>query len=181
MITGFGCNPIRTICLTTWAIPDDILHSIGMRPERNLHFLVALKAFEVLGCDGKVPIDIRIRDGQICRNRATSCTARWGLGTSTIESSGPRYWFRSWLRRWDRLSCWNRLCFYLWLFHFRNFWASDWKLCYWSWCRILMSPYFLLFLDNWCWTSWCRYRFTFSDRRFFHSHFIGMSNLNRRS
>ena len=95
MIADLSYNRIRAIRLTTWAIPDDILHSIGMRPERNLHFLVALKAFKVLGGDGKVPIGIWIGDAQICRNRAINCTARWGLRTCTIEGSSSRYRFRS--------------------------------------------------------------------------------------
>ena len=181
MITGLSCDSIRAIRLTTWAIPNNVLHPIGMRPEGYLHFLVALKAFEVLGCNGKVPIDIRIRDGQICRNRATNCPARWGLGTSTIESSSSCYRFRSWLRGWGRLFCWNRLCFYLWLVCLRNFWASNWKLCYWGWRHIIIGSYLRFILNDRCWASLCRYRFTFSDCRFFNSYFIGMGNLDRGS
>ena len=37
----------------SWRVPDDIFHPIGMRPEWNLHFLVAIEALKVLSCDGE--------------------------------------------------------------------------------------------------------------------------------
>ena len=181
MIIDLGCDTIRAIGLACRTVPNNILHPIDMRPERNLHFLVALKAFKVLGGDSKVPIGIWIGDAQICRNRATNCTARWSLGTCTIEGSSSRYRFRSWPRRWDSLSFWDRLCFFLWLVCLRNFWASDWKLCYWGWRHIIIGCYLSFILNDRCWASLCRNCFTFSDCRFFHSHFIGMGDLYRGS
>ena len=53
VIAGFGCYGIRTVCLACRSIPDDILHPIGMRPEWNLHFLVAFKTLKVLSRNGE--------------------------------------------------------------------------------------------------------------------------------
>ena len=53
VVTSFGCYSIRTVCLASWSVPDDVFHPIGMRPEWNLHFLVAIEALKVLSCDGE--------------------------------------------------------------------------------------------------------------------------------
>ena len=38
--------------LASRSVPDDILHPIGMRPEWNLHFFVAIEALKILSRDG---------------------------------------------------------------------------------------------------------------------------------
>ena len=53
VVTSFGCYSIRTVCLASRSIPDDVFHAIRMRPEWNLHFLVAIEALKVLSCNGE--------------------------------------------------------------------------------------------------------------------------------
>ena len=68
VVTGFSCYSIRTICLTTWSVPDDVFHPIGMRPEWNLHFFITIQALKILSRNGEGAVWLWFCNSQICRN-----------------------------------------------------------------------------------------------------------------
>ena len=70
VVTGFSCYSIWTVCLTSWSVPDDIFHPIGMRPEWNLHFFITIETLEILSGDSKSTFFwLWFFNIQICRNR----------------------------------------------------------------------------------------------------------------
>ena len=70
MITGFGCYGIRTICLTSRSVPDNVFHPISMRPEWNLHFLVAFETLKIFSRNGKGTVFFWFYNSQIRWNRS---------------------------------------------------------------------------------------------------------------
>ena len=65
VVTGFSCYSIWTVCLTSWSVPDDIFHPIGMRPEWNLHFFITIETLKVLSCNGEGAIFFWFCNSQI--------------------------------------------------------------------------------------------------------------------